>query len=165
MLGLKLIHVSKRGPWNIPAPAPEGESFKALLIISPFVLVCLANTDLVTSQDVLCFTRPSMQAVVTVIVSLYWMCQKAFTDDKKALWSLSIIFHRDWDVFFIIIIFTVANDKRYSTLSKLVISITIIVIIVNKWYATISGVADENIDDAGNLHKKVAALQRHCIFL
>ena len=26
-------------------------------------------------------------------------------------------------------------------------------IIINKLYATISGVADENIDDVGNLHK------------
>ena len=30
MLGLKLIHVNKGGPWNIPAPAPGGGSFKAL---------------------------------------------------------------------------------------------------------------------------------------
>ena len=49
--------------------------------------------------------------------------------------------------------FTAANDKRYLTLYKLVISITIIIIIINKWYATIRGVADENIDDVGNLHK------------
>ena len=70
---------------------------------------------------------------------------------KKALWWLSIIFHRDWYVFFIL--FTAANDKRYLTLYKLVISITIISIIINKLYATISGVADENIDDVGNLHK------------
>ena len=53
--------------------------------------------------------------------------------------------------------FTAANDKRYLTLYKLVISITIIIIIIiiiiNTWYATISGVADENIDDVGNLHK------------
>ena len=70
---------------------------------------------------------------------------------KKALWWLSIIFHRDWYVFFFIL-FTAANDKRYLTLYKLVISITII-IIINKWYTLISGVADENIDDVGNLHK------------
>ena len=50
--------------------------------------------------------------------------------------------------------FTAANDKRYLTLYKLVISITIIIIIIiNKIYATISGVADENIDYVGNLHK------------
>ena len=70
---------------------------------------------------------------------------------KKALWWLSIIFHRDWYGFFIL--FTAANDKRYLTLYKLVISITIIIIIINKWYATVRGVADENIDDVGNLHK------------
>ena len=51
------------------------------------------------------------------------------------------------------ILFSTANDKRYLTLYKLVISITIIIIIINKLYATISGVADENIDDVGNLHK------------
>ena len=68
---------------------------------------------------------------------------------KKALWWLSIIFHRDWYFF---ILFSTANDKRYLTLYKLVISITIIIIIINKLYATISGVADENIDDVGNLH-------------
>ena len=93
---------------------------------------------------------------------------------KKALWWLSIIFHRDWYVFFIIfstandkcylmlyklvtdiffILLSTANDKRYLTLYKLVISITIIIIIINKLYATISGVTDENIDDVGNLHK------------
>ena len=38
-------------------------------------------------------------------------------------------------------------------LYKLVISITIIITIINKWYATINGVADENMDDVGNLHK------------
>ena len=70
---------------------------------------------------------------------------------KKALWWLSIIFHRDWYDFFII--FSTANEKRYLTLYKLVISITIIIIIINELYATISGVADENIDDVGNLHK------------
>ena len=68
MLGLKLIHVSKRGPWNIPAPAPEGESFKALFLITLYIY-------------------------------------------------------------------------------------DIIVIIINEWYATISGVVDENIDDVGNLHE------------
>ena len=51
------------------------------------------------------------------------------------------------------ILFTAAYDKRYLTLYKLVISITIISIIINKLYASISGVADENIDDVGNLHK------------
>ena len=61
-----------------------------------------------------------------------------------------IIFHRDWYFF---ILFTAATDKRYLTLYKLVISITIIIIIINKWHATISGVADENIGDVGNLHK------------
>ena len=71
---------------------------------------------------------------------------------KKALWWLSIIFHWDWYGFFLIL-FTAANDKRYLTVYKLVISITIIITIINKWYATISGVADENIDDVGNLHK------------
>ena len=70
---------------------------------------------------------------------------------KKALWWLSIIFHRDWYVF--LILFTAANDKRYLMLYKLVISMNIISIIINKLYATISGVADENIDDVGNLHK------------
>ena len=54
---------------------------------------------------------------------------------------------------FSFILFTAANDKRYLTLYKLVISITIIIIIINKWHATISGVAAENIDDVGNLHK------------
>ena len=72
---------------------------------------------------------------------------------KKALWWLSIIFHRDWYGFFFLIIFTAANDKRYLTLYKLVIDITIISIIINKLYATISGVAVENIDDVKNLHK------------
>ena len=71
---------------------------------------------------------------------------------KKALWWLSIIFHRDWYGFFFIL-FMAAYDNRYLTLYKLVISITIIIIIINKWYATISRVADENIDDVGNLHK------------
>ena len=71
---------------------------------------------------------------------------------KKALWWLSIIFHRDWYGFFFIL-FTAANDKRYLTLYKLVIGITIISIIINKLYAAISRVADENIDDVGNLHK------------
>ena len=71
---------------------------------------------------------------------------------KKALWWLSIIFHRDWYVCFLII-FTAANDKRHLTLYKLVISFTIVVIIIKKLYATISVVADENIDDVGNLHK------------
>ena len=33
----------------------------------------LMNTDIVAPQDVLCFTRPSMQTVVTVTVSLHWM--------------------------------------------------------------------------------------------
>ena len=70
---------------------------------------------------------------------------------KKALWWLSIIFHRDLYVVFIL--FTAANDKRYLTLYKLVISIISSSIIINKLYATISGVADENIDDVGNLHK------------
>ena len=55
-------------------------------------------------------------------------------------------------VFFIL--FTAANDNRYLTLYKLVISITIISIIINELYAIISGVADENKDDVvGNLHK------------
>ena len=54
---------------------------------------------------------------------------------------------------FSFILFTAANDKGYLTLYKLVISITIIIIIINKWHATISGVAAENIDDVGNLHK------------
>ena len=54
---------------------------------------------------------------------------------------------------FVFILFTAANDKRYLTLYKLVISFTIVVIIINKLYATISVVADENIDDVGNLHK------------
>ena len=54
---------------------------------------------------------------------------------------------------FSFILFTAANDKRYLTLYKLVISITIIIIIINKWHATISGVAAENIDDVVNLHK------------
>ena len=40
MLGLKLIHVSKMGPWNIPAPAPEGVIFKALFVLSMCILVC-----------------------------------------------------------------------------------------------------------------------------
>ena len=53
---------------------------------------------------------------------------------------------------FFFILFTAAYDKRYLTLYKLVISITIIIIIINKWYATISTVADENIDEVGNLH-------------
>ena len=74
---------------------------------------------------------------------------------KKALWWLGIISHRDWYVFFIL--FTAANDKRYLTLYKLVISITIIIIIIiiiiNKLYATVSEVADGNIDAVGNLHK------------
>ena len=77
MLGLKLIHVNKGGAWNIPAPAPGGESFKALFhTFNVYIYGCaLANTDitLVTSRDVLRFTRPSMQAVVSVTVSLYWM--------------------------------------------------------------------------------------------
>ena len=30
MLELKLIHVSKRGPWNMPAPASEAVNFKGL---------------------------------------------------------------------------------------------------------------------------------------
>ena len=30
MMGLKSIHVGKREPLNIPAPAPEGVIFKAL---------------------------------------------------------------------------------------------------------------------------------------
>ena len=48
-------------------------------------------------------------------------------------------------IWFFLILFTAANDKRYLTLYKLVISITIIIIIINKGYATIRGVADENI--------------------
>ena len=73
---------------------------------------------------------------------------------KKALWWLGIIFHRDWYGFFcIIILFTAANDKRNLTFYKLVISVTIIIIIINTWYATINGAADENIDDVRNLHK------------
>ena len=76
----------------------------------------------------------------------------AFTDDKESRVMTEYHFHRDW--YFFLFFFTAANDKRYSTLYKLVISITIIIIIIiNKWYATISGVADENIDDVGNLHK------------
>ena len=47
----------------------------------------------------------------------------------------------------------IANDKCYLTLYKLVISIAIIIIIINKLYATINWVADENIDDVGNWHK------------
>ena len=70
---------------------------------------------------------------------------------KKALWWLNIIFHRDWYVFFIL--FTAANDERYLTLYKQVISVTLIIIIINKWHATISGVADENIDDVRKLHE------------
>ena len=73
----------------------------------------------------------------------YWW-QRRHCDD----W---VSFSTEIDMFFIL--FTDANDKRYLTLYKLVISITIIIIIINKWYATISGVADENIDDVGNLHK------------
>ena len=30
MMEIKLVRVSKRGPWNIPAPASEGVNFKAL---------------------------------------------------------------------------------------------------------------------------------------
>ena len=62
-----------------------------------------------------------------------------------------VSFSTETDMLFFL--FMAANDKRYLTLYKLVISITIIIIIINKWYATISGVADENIDDVGNLHK------------
>ena len=94
-----------------------------------------------------------MQAVVTVTVSLYWLdglerfywWQRRHCDD----W---VSFSTETDMFFLIL-FTAANDKRYLTLYKLVISITIISIIINKLYATISGVADENIDDVENLHK------------
>ena len=56
-------------------------------------------------------------------------------------------------MFLFFILFTAANDKRYLTLYKLVISVTIIIIIINTWYATINGAADENIDDVINLHK------------
>ena len=72
MLGLKLIHVNKGVPWNIPAPAPKGgESFSYFQHI---YWCALANNDIVTPRDVLRFmTRPSMQAVVTMTVSLYWM--------------------------------------------------------------------------------------------
>ena len=81
------------------------------------------------------------------------MCHNAFTDDKRRHCGDWVSFSTETEMVFFFIIFTTANDKRYLTLYKLVISITIIVIIINKWYATISGVADENIDDAGSLHK------------
>ena len=68
-------------------------------------------------------------------------------NDKRYLTLYKLV----TDIFFIL--FSTANDKRYLTLYKLVISITIIIIIINKLYAKISGVADENIDDVGNLHK------------
>ena len=61
-------------------------------------------------------------------------------------------YHFPLRLIYFFILFTAANDKRYLTLYKLVFSITIIIIIIiNKWYAR--GVADENIDDVGNLHK------------
>ena len=94
-----------------------------------------------------------MQALVTVTVSLYWIAKKAFTDDKEGTVMTEYHFPPRLICFFFFILFTAANDKRYLTLYKLVISVTIIIIIINTWYATINGAADENINDVRNLHK------------
>ena len=96
-----------------------------------------------------------MQAVVTVTVSVYSIGKNAFTDDKEGTVMTGYHFPPRLICFFFL--FTAANDKRYLTLYKLVISthitIIIIIIIINKLYATVSDVADENIDAVGNLHK------------
>ena len=145
----------KGGPGIFQHQQQQGESFKALF--NNFNVYTGVFSEHWSSY------APGCSVFYTTVDASGSHCDSFFVLDvpqrfywwqKKALWWLSIIFHRDWDgTHFFFILFTTANDKRYLTLYKLVISITIIVIIINKWYATISGVADENIDDAGSLHK------------
>ena len=132
MLGLKLMHVNNGGPWNIPAPAPGGGSY---------VPECSAFYTTVDASGSFCDSFSVLDGLETLLERFYWW-QRRQCDD----W---VSFSTETDMFFIL--FTSANDKRYLTLYKLVISITISSIIINKSYATISGVADENIDDVGNL--------------
>ena len=73
MLELKLIHASKRGPWNMPAPASVAVIFKGLFILSTCILVCLNEHRYSFAPGYSVSYPTAMQVVVTVAVSLYWM--------------------------------------------------------------------------------------------
>ena len=73
VLGLKLIYVSKRGTGIFLPQHQKGWFLRLFFILSTCILVCFSEHWYSYPQDVLCFTQPSMQAVVTVTVSLYWM--------------------------------------------------------------------------------------------
>ena len=132
MLGLKLIHVNKGGGGGGGAGIFQHQQQKC----SAFYTTVGASGSYCDSFCV--FDRHEC---------FYWW-QRRHCDD----W---VSFSTETDMFFFL--FTAANDKRYLTLYKLVISthitIFIIIIIINKLYATVSDVADENIDAVGNLHK------------
>ena len=130
----------------------RGRVLKLFFILSTYILVyfsehwyshvsgCYAFYTTVDASGSYCDSF----SVLEGLERFYWW-QRRHCDD----W---VSFSTEIDMVFFIL-FTAASDKRYLTFYKLVISITIIIIIINKWYATISGVGDENIDDVGNLHK------------
>ena len=134
MLGLKLIHVNKGVPWNIPAPAPKGG--RVFFILSTYILVCFSEQWYSYAPGCSAFYDTTVDAsgsycdsfsVLDGLERFYWW-QRRHCDD----W---VLFSTETDMGFYIL-FTAANDKRYLTLYKLVISSTIIIIIINKWNAT-----------------------------
>ena len=140
------------GPGIFQPKHQKGMVLRLFLILSTYILVCFSEHWYSYAPGCSAFYMTTVDASRSYCDSFSVLdgLERFNCLTKKALWWLSTIFHRDWYVFFIL--FTAANDKRYLALYKLVISNTIIIIIINTWYATISGVADENIDDVGNLH-------------
>ena len=142
----------KGDPGIIQPQHQKGSVLRLFLIISTCLLVCFSSEHWSSYA-------PGCSVFYTTVDASGSHCDSfSVLDGPEHLLmtkegNVITEYHFPPRLIYVFILFTTANDKRYLTLYKLVISITIIISIINKWYATISGMADENIDDAGNLHK------------